>query len=241
LNTYGSMDEYAEAKAQIFRHQSSDDVVVLNADDAYGREWMNEAPGKVMTFSRKDARASKFQSKYLLGEHNQMNILAAVLTAKAAGATDAGIKKALASFKGLKNRQEIVATKKGVTYMNDTTATTPDGTIAALDVLKDRYKTIRLIIGGADKELEFDELAKKIKQTKADIVLLPGTAHAKLTTSLKKAGVKFQEVKDLKEAVHALRSRAEKGDIVVLSPACASFGLFANEFERGQQFRKLTR
>jgi len=262
LNTYSGMEDYAEAKAQIFRHQSAADIVVLNGDDDYGKEWMTEVPGRVVVFSKKkrkesdawiagnelilrdgvnDVQLAALDRLKIFGEHNHLNMLAAVLTAKAAGASIAAIRKTLASFKGLADRQEIVAVKRGITYINDTTATTPDGTIAAIRALTPRFKTVRMIIGGADKELEFEELAKELKKHKTDIVVLPGTAHAKLLEALKKGRVLHQDVASLKDAVVALQSRAEHGDAIVLSPGCASFGMFKNEFDRGVQFKKLAK
>lgn len=236
LNAYGSMEEYTEAKAQIFRHQNADDVVVLNGDDADGKRWTKEAPGRVAVFSKKQKLPTSFS---LPGEHNRMNALAAVLAARSAGASASAITKTLKTFKGLKDRQEIVAVKKGITYVNDSTATTPDGAIAALKVFREKARKLHVIIGGSDKKLEFDGFAKELKASRADIVVLPGTAHAKLTASLKKQRVAYTDVKTLKEGVHSLRSRAQKGDVILLSPGCASFGMFKNEFDRGEQFHRL--
>jgi UDP-N-acetylmuramoylalanine--D-glutamate ligase len=265
LNAYANMDEYAEAKAQIFRHQTVNDTVVLNGDDAFGREWATEAPGTVRIFTAKKRKGSDawiegtqlvmsttahtkpreqvvvadFDALKVFGTHNHLNMLAAALTAQATGASIPAIRRALAAFRGLKDRQEIIAVKRGVTFINDTTATTPDGTIAALHAIGPRFKKMRLILGGADKELEFEGLAKVLRRWKPEIVVLPGTAHDKLTRALKTAKVSYEDVATLKEAVSRLRARALAGDAVILSPGCASFGLFKNEFDRGQQFRKL--
>lgn len=236
LNTYSGMEEYAEAKAQIFRHQNADGVVVLNAEDAFARRWKLEAPGRVHLFSKRQSLPGPFR---LPGEHNRMNALAAVLTALAAGATKAGIRKALGAFRGIPDRQEVIAVKHGITYVNDTTATTPDGTIAALRTFKDPKRTIRLILGGSDKELEFDELARELKRHRVDVMLLPGTAQAKLSNALRSKRVPFKDCSDLRTAIYELRSRSQRGDAIILSPACASFGLFKNEFDRGNAFRKI--
>jgi UDP-N-acetylmuramoylalanine--D-glutamate ligase len=166
-------------------------------------------------------------------------MLAASLTAQAAGARINDIRKVLKSFKGLPDRQEILKTIRGVTYINDTTATTPDGTMAALRTFTPQFKKIRLIIGGSDKELEFDELAKLLKKQKPDVVVLDGTAHGKLTDALKKQKVVYEDVPNLQEGFKALQARVQKGDALILSPGCASFGFFANEFQRGEVFREL--
>jgi UDP-N-acetylmuramoylalanine--D-glutamate ligase len=260
LNSYSGMDEYAEAKAQIFRHQHPEDVCILNADDAYGKHWISEVPGAVLTFAEKkktgvrawttktslvvkwekgEHEIAKHSRLKILGKHNQTNLLAASLTALAAGAKLSAVKKVATTFQGLPDRQELLAHVKGVAFVNDTTATTPDGTIAALRALKDRYHTLRLIIGGSDKELDFTDLGKELRKAKTDVVLLPGTAHEKIVRSLEAARVRYQDVGDLEEALEELVARAQKGDVVLLSPGATSFGQFKNEFDRGNTFRKL--
>jgi len=260
LNTYAGMNEYGEAKAQIFRHQLPQDALVLNADDAFCRSKIAEASGRVVLFARKaSAKVSawiegealmlregsrqyeiaKRSRLHIFGEHNELNILAATLTARAAGASIAGIRTAARRFRGLSDRQEVVTVRHGVTFINDTTATTPDGAIAALRALSSRYQTLRFILGGADKDLDFTALAKELKKVHVDIVVLPGTAHEKLTTALQKKRIPFMDVESLEEGFQLLVLRAAKGDAVVLSPACASFGLFQNEFDRGAKFRAL--
>ena len=262
LNTYEGMEDYGEAKAQVFRHQMQDGVLVLNGDDAFCRSKIAEAPGRAMLFAKKRGKnieawigkdslmmkngaktvsLAKIRSLKVFGEHNLMNMLAAALTARNAGATITGIKRALAGFTGLKDRQEILTVRRGITFINDTTATTPDGTIAAVRALGPRFRTLRLIIGGTDKELEFGALAQELKRIHADIVVLPGTAHDTLSKALTSKKVAYADVATLEEAFKLLTLRAQKGDAVVLSPGCASFGLFKNEFDRGDQFRTLVR
>lgn len=261
LNSYDGMDDYAEAKAQIFRHQSVEDVVVLNGDDTYGKEWMKEAPGEVLCFTHKKTAHSNAwiedgwvmmrenektqkiiacSSLKLFGEHNERNVLAAMLTARSAGATFAGIKKALRTFAGLPYRQEVVV-HSGVTFVNDSTATTPDGVIAALRAFSPRANTIHLILGGADKELDFTDLAKELRHHEVNIAVLPGSAFEKLTEALKRENVAFHPVERLSQAMHEFASQVSRGDVILLSPGCASFGQFQNEFDRGDQFTKLAK
>lgn len=261
-NAYSGMDEYAEAKAQIFRHQENCDSLILNADDQLCRLWADQAPGSIRLFGKRHsaktqawldgerlmiseagkeivlANAAKLS---VFGIHNASNMLAAALTARTAGATFAGIRKAMRDFKGLPGRQEVIAVKNGVTYINDTTATTPDGAMAALEALRHRFTCLHFIIGGADKNLEFESLAQRLKATRANIVVLPGSAHDKLAAALHFAGVRFRDVAGLAEGVRLLREQAQKGSVVVLSPGCASFGQFQNEFDRGAAFQKLVR
>ncbi len=242
LNAYENMDAYVEAKAQIFRHQSPSDVLILNADDPYTSQFKKEAPSMVKAFSAtKKSDASGLIAKKdlkIAGEHNYRNALAAALVAKEAGATKSGIKKALKSFKGLENRQEIIREAKGIRYVNDTTATTPDATKAAIEAFWKKGTTIHLLFGGADKELEFDDFAKLLKRKQVCVTVFDGTAFAKIEKSFKKAKLPFQLVNSMKEAMAYHRDHAEKGDTILLSPGCASFGLFKNEFDRGDQFKK---
>ena len=238
LNSYEGMEDYAEAKAQIFRHQKPNDVLIVNGDDPYCRVFAGQAPGKVLRFSKRKSPIKKSDVK-IPGEHNFLNASAAALAAMSSGASKASIKKTLKSFNGLPHRQEIVAIKNKVIYVNDTTATTPDGAIAAIKTFYKKEQTIHMIVGGADKELEFDVLAREMKRYRVDVAVLPGTAYAKLSESLEDAKVKYRNVSSLKEAVDNLVGRSKSGDVIILSPACASFGLFKNEFDRGEQFKNL--
>lgn len=239
LNTYDGMDDYAEAKAQIFRHQWPNDVLVLNADDAYGRRWMKEAPGKVLTFGKKDNTAPKPRDLRLIGEHNVMNVHAASILARAAGATPAAIRYVATHFKGIPDRLEQIATVRGIRMVNDTTSTTPDATIAAIRALAPSAKRLHLLAGGADKKLEFDAVAREIKRHKVCVSLFEGTAHTAFSAALKKNKVPFETVSSMKEAVAFHRAHAAAGDVIVLSPGSASFGMFTNEFDRGEQFKTL--
>jgi len=126
---------------------------------------------------------------------------------------------------------------RGVSYWNDTAATTPEASIAAMETLFAKKKGV-LIAGGADKVLKFEAWAKEVKKRAKDVVLFEGTATTKMARALKKAGVAVGEtVHSMREAVaHAARA-AKKGEAVLLSPGCASFGIFVNEFDRGDQFR----
>ncbi|MDO8583869.1 MAG: UDP-N-acetylmuramoyl-L-alanine--D-glutamate ligase, partial [bacterium] len=280
LNTYPGMEEYAEAKAQIFRHQDADGLVFLPGDDLFDA-YAESAPGAVERFGKKGSEEFEIVANAtmkLLGEHNKKNAEAAVAVALALGVSSAKIHKTLETFKGLQNRLELVREYNGIRFVNDTTATTPDATIAAIKALQ-KSGPLHLIFGGADKELEFNEVASVIaarqkptpslpyqggrsniplirgigsEQARAfegvsahggllSVYLLPGTAHEKIINAFKKSGVSFQDVEDLHEAFKVIRQRVKKGDTVLLSPGCASFGLFKNEFDRGDQFKKLVK
>lgn len=245
LNTYASMEEYAEAKAQIFRHQKPGDLAVLPSGKVFDT-YAKEAPGRVHRWGKTGSPEAILVRRSVLkikGEHNVRNAEAATAVALLLGAKKTVVKKALESFKGLENRQEIVAVKRGITFVNDTTSTTPDATIAALDVYRGSGPNrVHLIFGGADKELEFDEIARTLgKRKDVAVYLLPGTAERKIKTTFKKARASFDAVKDLRDAFRRIEPVAKRGDVVLLSPGAASFGLFKNEFDRGDQFKKLVK
>jgi UDP-N-acetylmuramoylalanine--D-glutamate ligase len=234
LNTYSSMEEYAEAKAQIFRHQQPGDVVFLPQDTSFN-EYAKEAPGKVVRIKMKGKMPIKAS-----GEHNQQNARAATALATHLGVKSSIIRKVLSDFGGLQYRQEVVAVKNGIMFVNDTTATTPDATIAALNAYKG--KVLHLIFGGNDKELEFEEFVRVLAKRK-DVAtyLMPGDAHKKIEPLFKKYKICYMDVKDLKGAMKSAKLYAEKGDVILLSPGATSFGQFKNEFDRGEQFNKLVK
>ena len=244
LNAYPSMKEYAEAKAQIFRHQKPEDTVFLPAEKSFS-EYAKSAPGHVIRFGKKGSEAEKMVSStkmLLLGEHNVRNAVLATEIALFMGVKKASIKKTLRTFKGLPNRLEVIAVKKGIRFVNDTTATTPDATKVAIEALKDA-KHVKLIFGGADKELRFEEIADVLKKQKDRISLfiLKGTAEEKIRAAFAAKKLSFEFYGSMKEVFVAVTKSAKKGETVLLSPGCASFGLFQNEYDRGEQFVKLVK
>jgi len=263
LNTYPGMKSYAVAKAMIFKHQSADDFVILNRDNKITKEFGKQVPSQRFWFSskpfpqengsmmkagrmifRRNGKVWNVASKNdlaLSGEHNFYNALAAMTAAKILGVACTKVRKAFREFKGLDSRQELVREKRGVKYYNDTTATTPDAGMAALKTLASD-KNIILIAGGADKKLIFDNWAKQVKKYCKKVVLLEGTATPKMVRELKKNKVELEPVqKSMNAAVKLADKLSDKGDVVLLSPAAASFGLFRNEFDRGDQFVRLVR
>jgi len=246
LNRHGSMGDYITAKKLIFKFQEENDFLVLNYQDkilqALAQEkkirsqiiFFNERPKEELSILNND-------TPKLLGNHNLENIMAAISVARIYGLSDEIIKKAVLNFKGLPGRLELVKVIEGVSYYNDTTATTPDATIAALQTFSDHLpRHLFLIAGGADKDLDFNDLAKEIKKKVERVELLDGDATIKLERALKL--VKFSNYglnNSLKRAIQNIQSLVEKGDIVLLSPAAASFNMFKNEFDRGDKFVSL--
>ena len=179
----------------------------------------------------------------LKGEHNRLNTAFALRVATIVGIDYEIIKKVVESFQGVPGRLELIALKRGVKFYNDTNATTPDATIAALralgsskDLGQHSHQNIILIAGGADKKLDMTQLIQEIPLYVKTLILLPGTGTARILSDIKKAGIDFIEVKTLKEAYETAYRGAKTGDSILLSPAFASFGLFSNEYDRGDQF-----
>ena len=257
LNRHKGMKDYIGAKKLIFRFQTADDFLILNNDDKIVREFAKESESKAIFYSKLQAMPYLNYIR-LAGEHNLYNISVAITVAKIFKIPDSTIKKVLKKFKGIEGRLEFVKEIKEVKYYNDTTATTPEATIAALRSFSRpvaiREKNIILIAGGTDKKLNFKELAKEIlKPVRCSgrvklLILLPGTATKKLEKAIrlqrtspkltKKIQLLIIKVKNMKQAVSEASKRAGKGDIVLLSPGCASFGLFQHEFDRGKRFKK---
>jgi len=221
LNRYKNFKDYVNAKKSIFKYQGKNDVLFLNKDNKYTMAFAKEVKSKVMFF-KKGKSAVKVAQYFKISKKD--------------------IKKVLSIFKGIPHRQELIAMKRGVKYINDTTATNPKAVIFAIETFRKRFSKSKIILiaGGEDKKLIYRSLARNIKDNVDYVVLLPGTGSNKLKKEL---GSFFKEpssfrVKSMKQAVRKAFCLAQKGDIVLLSPGAASFNLFENEFDRGNQFVK---
>lgn len=263
LNYYKTMEAYAADKKNIFAFQKQKDFLIANFDDAQVRALAQDAKGTLIWFSRdkeidgdgvwmedgkicmrKQGETGEIASPAripLKGEHNVANILAAVTAALACGLSPKQIAGGLGSFAGVAHRLALVAEKRGVRYYDDTTATIPEAAIAAL---RSFAEPVILIAGGSDKRLEFDAMAEEILRRSKGLVLFKGAATDKLVQALKtrlpdtEKDRPFETVESMAKAVELATRSAEPGDVVLLSPGAASFGLFRNEFDRGEQFKK---
>jgi UDP-N-acetylmuramoylalanine--D-glutamate ligase len=174
------------------------------------------------------------------GEHLLANVAAAAAAAWTRGAPAAAIGRSLGEYRGIKDRNEWVGEVGGVAYVNDTAATTPIATIAALRAYTGR--PIHLIAGGSDKHVDLAPLAEAAAERATAIYLLNGSATPRLQELLAEHGVTDAGPFDsMQAAVRAATAAARPGDVVLLSPGCASFGLFRDEFDRGEQFRQAVR
>ncbi|MDO8565985.1 MAG: UDP-N-acetylmuramoyl-L-alanine--D-glutamate ligase [Candidatus Moranbacteria bacterium] len=263
LNYYKTMAAYIADKKNIFLFQKQKDILVASFDDVEIRTMAQDAKGILLWFSKGlevdgDGAWVKDEKIYIRrqgsvqellplehvpfkGEHNMGNIVAAVVATLAYGISPKQIASGIRSFVGLPHRLEYIGEKKGVGYYNDTAATIPEATIAAL---RSFTEPVILIAGGSDKRLDFGTLAKEILKRSKGLILFKGDATEKLLQALKEAlpaGEKersFEVVESMAKAVELATRGAEPGDIVLLSPGATSFGIFKNEFDRGEQFRK---
>ena len=232
------MDRYFSDKANIYRWQKENDWLIegKNAAKIIKEKDSQNIKGKIIIASEKII--PKNWKIKLLGEHNLVNIALAVEAARKLGVKESAIKKATESFIGLPGRLEFVREVRGVKYYNDTTATTPEAVIVALDSLKKFKGKIILIGGGADKNLEYEEYAKAVKKYVKALILFRGLASNKIISALGKTKFPVEVVDSMGRAMKITRTNAKKGDIILLSPAAASFGVFKNEFDRGEHFNK---
>ncbi len=238
LNRYPSLEAYYGAKQLVFRFQDRSGIVALNRDNPPSRDLAREAPGKVVWFGRDDVVPGADVGR-LRGEHNRLNSAAAAAVARALGIQADVIARAVASFRGVPYRQEVIREREGVQFVNDSAATTPEAVLAALAAAAG---PVVLIAGGADKALDFSALGEAVAAPSSRVravVLLEGDATDKVAAAVGPKAV--GRYRDFPAAVHRAAALASPGDVVLLSPGCASFGMFANEFDRGDQFNAIVR
>jgi UDP-N-acetylmuramoylalanine--D-glutamate ligase len=260
LDRYDSLEEYARVKATITRHQSADDWLIINRDDdrllaavehvgaarrlTYGLEPADEHDG---LWIAADRFAGRWRSErldlgavadlQLVGAHARLNVLAAAAAALVMAVPPPEIAAALPGIAPVRDRLELVANLGGVRYVNDTTATVPAAAIAALRAFEGQ--PLIVIAGGSDKGVSFEELASELTRRAERVLLLDGAATPALWRRLAESGHQCTEgpYASLRAAVARGAQVAKPGDVVLLSPGCASFGMFRNEFHRGDEFR----
>jgi len=242
MNYYrGDMDQYWSDKANIFKYQKHGGTLVLGKGVAKKIKQKKLKPRNKVLIAHRGIVPKKWKVK-ILGVHNRENIALAMRACQALGIDEKAIKCGVENFTGVPGRLEFVCEVRGVKYYNDTTATTPDGNRAALAALSRKKRNIALIAGGNDKELIFDEMARNINQTVKALALIKGTATDKILKLLPpKKNYPMIVVTNMKDAVRFAQMHAKRGDTVLLSPGAASFGIFKNEYDRGDQFMKLVK
>jgi len=238
LDRHRTMEAYAAAKQRIFAFQGADDVLILNAECAATAGWADAAPGRVEWFDPSD---EPFELR-LPGRHNQANAQAAWVTARQFDVDRESAAAALRDFTGLPHRLQFVTEHNGVGYYNDSKCTTPEGAVVALESFPSR--TAVVIVGGYDKGVCFRQLGEALAKS-AKAVVAFGETRQKIASAVE-AGRAFgcpalELADDLASAVNVAASLVEPGDVVLLSPACASYDMFTNYEERGQRFTDLVR
>ncbi|SRR5579875_566122 len=258
LNTYSGMEEYAAAKANIFRHQLASDLAVFNYDNPWTRRFGEEAPGRAWftslerggSFARgsDDISPFLFRDTPLAGRHNLENILLATTTARLLGVPDAVVGETVRHFHGVSHRLEEVGIINSVRYINDSTSTTPVAGRVALEAFD---APIVLIAGGNTKHLPLENWPETIVRRCRAVILLQGSGTDELLQAIDEQA-KMQEVSspvqgvfnNFIQAMDAAVALTQPGDVLLFSPGYTSFGMFLNEFDRGNQFiayvRKLT-
>jgi len=236
-NYHKNFKKYIKSKLNISHYQKKSDFLFLNEKlrsvlSKFKNYW---GSGKKIYFSKSDL-ASR-----LIGEFNQENIGAAVMVVEILKIEPETVIQSVKTFKGLEHRLEFVLEKNGVKYYDNSFSTTPESTIMDL---KSFFQPIVLMVGGADKGADFKRLAKVIRDKVKFVVLLSGEATPRLKKELVKVNYPKKNLKlvfKMREAMSAAEKEAKSGDIILLSAACASFGMFKNYKERGDLFKKYAR
>ena len=259
LDVHKDFQEYIDAKENIFTHQMAEDIAVFNADNAITAEEAARAVGRARMFSRKreledgvflrgDAIIARHAGRErqvmtvgdikLPGVHNIENYLAAIAAVDGL-VSDEIIRDFARSFGGVEHRIELIRTRKGVRWYNDSIASSPSRTIAGLNSFQEK---VILIAGGKDKGISYEGLGPVVNDH-VKLLLLCGATAGVIRESVRKAenyaGLEILDVADYHEAVAVADSRSQEGDVVILSPASTSFDRFANFMERGRVFKEI--
>ena len=250
MDWHPNIDEYAEAKANLFRHQKPEDIAIYFAENEYSAKIASYSPGKKIPFFRRpgaymdDAKVMVDGSEIidkseikLLGEHNLQNICAALTAVWQVEQNRDAARRALASFSGLEHRLEFSGEIDGVKYIDDSFGTAPETTIVAIKAFE-QPKVI--ILGGSDKGADFTALAQEIKNSNVRQAIIIGQITDKITQALNNAGFTAitTGLSSMTEIVDKARELAKPGDVVLLSTGAASFGMFKNYKDRGEQFKQ---
>jgi UDP-N-acetylmuramoylalanine--D-glutamate ligase len=260
LDRHGTMERYAEAKFNLLRHQKADAIAVLGLDDPVAANLAPRCGGRIAAFRMggpvaqgafldgdrlvlrwddEDQVICRSGEIQLRGKHNLYNVLAAATLAKAAGASIEAIRAVATSFAGVEHRLELVRELDGVRWYNDSIATAPERTLAALRAYDE---PIVLIAGGMSKHLPLEELADEIRR-RVSFLALMGELGEEIREAMgdREDNPAMTWTPGLEEAVEAARKAARAGNVVILSPAGTSFDRFRDFEERGRVFKEIVR
>jgi UDP-N-acetylmuramoylalanine--D-glutamate ligase len=258
MDRYSSVEDYVSAKARIFENQGPMDYAVLNLDDERVARLRTGVAAKIIGFRRHASRGAVEAETYLEGDriistvtgkteevcrrseirliglHNVDNVMAAATYALLCGCPLEAIKRVLRSFPGLEHALEMVRERRGVRYVNDSKGTNVDATLKALEGIE---QPIWLIAGGRDKGADFSRLKGMIRDRVKGLILI-GEAASSIQAVVGHSE-RIRHAGSLREAVEVAAAEAQPGEVVLLSPACASFDMFADYQDRGRQFKSL--
>lgn len=257
LNWHTSLEEYYNSKQQIFNHQNADDIAIYNSQNAQTTTIASASAGRKIGYLTPlsgwvDGDSFKFAQEVicptsdmkLLGHHNRENVCAAITAVWQITQDKEAIKKVIRTFSGLPYHLELIRELDGVRYYNDSFGTTPETAIVAFQAFSEPKIGI---VGGSDKGIPFDAMAETIIRSKTRALICLGDTGPKIAELVREANKSIADFGDIEirlgarsmeEAVEQARECAQPGDIVLLSTGCASFGLFKNYYDRGDQFTK---
>ena len=256
-NFHPSRESYVEAKKSIVRYQGYNDFAILNADDPTSSEFAVATCAKIYYFSQSNPQADAYVENWavhlkwnkkitriataaeikLRGIHNFENIAAAAVTTKIMGGNFSAIGKVARTFQGLPHRIEFVRKVNNVSYYDDSFSTVPETTIAAV---RSFSEPLILILGGSEKGSDFTEMGGVIAQSSVHTAIIIGVMTSRIKTALEAADYKGKIItgcRSMPEVVATACRIAQTGSVVLLSPACASFDMFQNYKDRGDQFK----
>ncbi|MEK7145559.1 MAG: UDP-N-acetylmuramoyl-L-alanine--D-glutamate ligase [Patescibacteria group bacterium] len=261
LDVHPSVSDYQRAKESLVRFQGPEDISIINGDYPGSKAFAELGEGKKVFYSRENKNeaahlegddivilGAKIASKKdvaLRGQHNLENVLPAILTAKLLEVPDTVIQETLRSFQGLEHRLEFVTEKNGIKFFNDSFSTTPETSTAAV---RSFHEPIYLIAGGSEKHSDYREWAEACADApNLKMVLLMGVTAARMEDALQNAQddrpqkrlMDIVRIQKLEDAFNFLKAHALPGEVILMSPACASFDQFQNYKERGKRFKEL--
>ncbi len=252
LDWHASVDEYVEAKTNLFSHQKKDDIAIYFADNEFSQQIAGSSPGQkipyfappgaavkdegVIVVGDPETEVIKTEDIKLIGEHNLQNVCAAVTVMWQIAPGVEAIQKVLSTFAGLPHRLEFVREVNDVEYYDDSFGTTPETAIVAMKAL---IQPQVLILGGSDKGLEFEPMVEEAVKDRTRHIITIGQTGPKIEQMLRDRG--FDKItaglSKMTDIVTQARRVAQPGDVVLLSTGCASFGLFKDYKDRGEQFK----
>jgi len=250
LDWHDDAEDYFQAKANLFAHQNEQDIAIYFADNLTSHKIASHSPGRKITYYANPGAyveddkimidqtiLCRTDELKLLGQHNWQNVCAAVTAVWQVSQSPDAIREVLTTFTGLTHRLEFVREIDGAAYYDDSFGTTPETAQVAVQAFP--KQPIVLVLGGSDKGSSYDALAQTVANAKMRKVVVIGAMAEKITQALNKAG--YTDVvpggNTMAEIVQICHDNAKKGDVVLLSTACASFGMFKNYVDRGEQFK----